>query len=1147
MKVFSLLKKTSVVLLPIAMAAGVLLGTVKSNAKEVEGYSTSSLPTTIDLNDTSASNIRSYYSSLNNLSISERQGTNLLKNLKTILKNGQKYYSYDTDNNGRKIWQIYEIADRDWAKSPATSLTYGTYNSSTNTILNYQYGTGSDGKNNPYIHALYVNRNVTNNMRAWTIDGSTTSHGGNGEWCIDREHIWPKSHGFETEAEGGARGDPMHLWPGDSEVNSVPHNNYFYGYVNQSVSYTQGKWSYAKDNCYGKSLTSGGSTSVFEPQDCDKGDIARACFYMVARYNYLSGSDSNDIDSNNPNLMLTQNLSDYVNSGYDSSETKTGKLGILSDLLAWHHADPVDEFEIHRNNLLYTNYTNNRNPFVDFPEWVDYIWGTATYNDRIYQSYSSTPTGYANPSSDTINGYNESGTPSSETSISLNKNTLSLDIGGSETLTATVSPSSLSDKLVTWSSSNADVVSVNNGVIQAVSNGTATITATSNYDSTKSATCSVTINDHVTLDYNNSPFANTSSSSTAENNKVGGINYQSLYGMKYTTDSSIEFDKQTGAYLANTTPYGKSINRIVLNWKKYQNSSLLTVFEGSSSMPSTSTVTGSSNNLVTTYTFNENNSAYFKIQVISNTYYTNFSSIEIYFNDNSSATKTLESIAVKTPPTKTSYIEGEYFDPTGLVITKTYSDNSTEDVSYASNSSGFTFTPSTNIALTVSNVSVTIYLGGKSTTQAISVTASGSSGESTSVTLTAGTNSQACKVNGTNGIKVGTSSNAGSMTITVPANAVSLTFYAASWKGSDNVSLTFSGATISPNSITLSSDNGISNSSPFTLSGSEDDFVFTVNLSGITSETIISVASSGVRFVLWGASCLVKSSINFNLVTDVEDLRTGDEIVFVGIRNTTYYAATTLSNDYLRTETVSLTNNQVSAFDAAPFMVERNGNNLSFADSTIASGNNYLANNNNSGAKVIYQSSPTDRSRFNIAISNTGAITMQALSGNYAYFRFNYNSGNLWFCFSTSSTYYSSGDVYIYKKTTQVLADSWAETFLEDTENCSLTNWLSLASSYNNLSNAVKAEIVNVEANASTDYSMRAQAMARYDYMMSDARYSSASHFITGRGTSSAKPIIMLLSEENRKPIALIIICSLVSVSAIGGFFFIKGRKQEKI
>ena len=375
---------------------------------EAKGYTTSTLTKTIDLNDSSEQDIRNYYSSLNSLSESERQGTNLLKNLKPILKNGQKYYSYDTDSNGRKIWQIYEIADRDWIKSPASEID--GYNASTNTISNYTYGTSYTSGNtgtNPYIHALYVNRDVDNNVRAWALTGTnTTSHGGNNKWCIDREHIWQKSQGFNADGAGGARGDPMHLWPGDSDVNSSLHNDQFYGFVNITSSTKTGKHEYARDNYVGDSLTLGAAGSanyVFEPQDCDKGDIARAIFYMVARYNNLSGSDSDGIDSNNPNLALAQ--INVLPAAYTSTATETGKMGVLTDLLDWHHLDPVDEFEIHRNNLLYKNYTNNRNPFIDFPEWVDYIWGTATYNGRNYQSYDSTPQGSANPASDPINAF----------------------------------------------------------------------------------------------------------------------------------------------------------------------------------------------------------------------------------------------------------------------------------------------------------------------------------------------------------------------------------------------------------------------------------------------------------------------------------------------------------------------------------------------------------------------------------------------------------------------------------------------------------------------------------------------------------------------------------------------------------------------
>ena len=488
------MKKKIVSFILIGTVLGLGLSTVLFSPKkavvESRCYSTSSLPTTIDLNATSASDIRSYYSSLNNLSTSERQGTNLLKNLKTILKNGQKYYSYDS---GSAIWQIYEITDRDWDKSPASSTTYGTYNSSTNKITNYTYGTSaSNSKNNPYIHALYINRNVTNQTTAWDDHQQT-------EWGINREHVWPKAEGFEGSGDGGARGDPMHLMAGNGYSNNI-HSNYYYGYVDTSSSYTNcgTKYSNQEGNLRGNSKTLGGTTSVFEPQDCDKGDIARAIFYMVARYNYLSNSDSDGIDQNNPNLTLTQSLSDWSSSSYCSSTSETGKMGIMTDLLAWHHADPVDEYEIRRNNLLYTNYTNNRNPFIDFPQWVDFIWGTATYNGTTYQSYSSTPTGYATPSTDTINGYNSGSVTPSKV---IQANTVTIK-SGATVISGTYEPSSpykvgdtldLSSSLVNyqqgsnyengnneinWSSSNTSVATITDGIISFIAKGTTTITAT---------------------------------------------------------------------------------------------------------------------------------------------------------------------------------------------------------------------------------------------------------------------------------------------------------------------------------------------------------------------------------------------------------------------------------------------------------------------------------------------------------------------------------------------------------------------------------------------------------------------------------------------------------------------------------------------
>ena len=77
------------------------------------------------------------------------------------------------------------------------------------------------------------------------------------------------------------------------------------------------------------------------------------------------------------------------------------------------------------------------------------------------------------------------------TKVTLNKNSLNLVKGNSETLTATVYPSDASNKTLTWKSSNSNVATVSNGKITAVAVGTATITATANNG--QKATCTVNI------------------------------------------------------------------------------------------------------------------------------------------------------------------------------------------------------------------------------------------------------------------------------------------------------------------------------------------------------------------------------------------------------------------------------------------------------------------------------------------------------------------------------------------------------------------------------------------------------------------------------------------------------------------------------
>jgi hypothetical protein len=111
-----------------------------------------------------------------------------------------------------------------------------------------------------------------------------------------------------------------------------------------------------------------------------RGDIARAVFYLSMRFNDLSVVD-----------------------GFPEN---TGQLGDLQTLLQWHLDDPVDDFEMNRNNIVYT-WQNNRNPFIDYPELANYIWGNnqgEVWNQplSITQNITEEISIYPNPASSYI-------------------------------------------------------------------------------------------------------------------------------------------------------------------------------------------------------------------------------------------------------------------------------------------------------------------------------------------------------------------------------------------------------------------------------------------------------------------------------------------------------------------------------------------------------------------------------------------------------------------------------------------------------------------------------------------------------------------------------------------------------------------------
>jgi|LSQX01.1.fsa_nt_gb endonuclease I len=395
----------------------------------------------INITNASTSTVRSYYSGLNSLSESQRKGDALLTNLKPILKSGHSTFNYAT------VWDWTKVTDRDWSLSPMTQAQLNSYNF------------GDD----PYVKLLYRSDNGTS-----TASKHSATHG----TVIDREHVWPKSLGnFGESAPAGT--DLHHLILADSKNNQQGHSNYPYGNVNPS-SYTAiatyiGNFTGKR----GSINYSGKSYTVYEPQDQDKGDIARAMFYMAARYSsYTSNSDPYLKLSNTPHTTT-----------FTSSASNPGQAGFLSTLLQWHELDPVDDYEIRRNNLIYNNAQFNRNPFIDYPSWVNAVWGGGAA---------------ASPANDDVSQFGQT-VAVVPTAITLSPSSLSLNVGGSQTLSVNVTPSNAS-KSVTWTSSNNSVASVSSsGTVNALKVGTATITAKSTLNTSIQGTATINVSTAPTL------------------------------------------------------------------------------------------------------------------------------------------------------------------------------------------------------------------------------------------------------------------------------------------------------------------------------------------------------------------------------------------------------------------------------------------------------------------------------------------------------------------------------------------------------------------------------------------------------------------------------------------------------------------------
>ncbi|WP_375234693.1 endonuclease [Winogradskyella sp.] len=220
-------------------------------------------------------------------------------------------------------------------------------------VRNYSYATVynilEDADQNPSnsneVWMLYTEQTRAKLDRQNT--GSST-----GKW--NREHTFPKSRGDFDEWEDYDKVlTEMNFGFLNTNADSLRH-----GYSDaHALRVADGPENSRRNNRnysnnFGDEEYNGAVKSDMSVSTSFRGDVARTTMYMELRYNGLS----------------------LVNGFPELPFPRTGELGDLATLLQWHEDDVPDDYEMNRNNIVY-EWQRNRNPLIDLPDLVDYIWG----------------------------------------------------------------------------------------------------------------------------------------------------------------------------------------------------------------------------------------------------------------------------------------------------------------------------------------------------------------------------------------------------------------------------------------------------------------------------------------------------------------------------------------------------------------------------------------------------------------------------------------------------------------------------------------------------------------------------------------------------------------------------------------------------
>lgn len=321
------------------LSADPIDGTAYTVGSAIGNATVVSLGTSLNFTDKSVIAATNYYYKIfsylgSGSGINYGQASPLTGNVTSAATMVGTYYSAVSNISPDFVTQL-----KNRVRSPYTKVSYDLYDETM--VMNFAFNYAPNGQKTvtcAYSGEVYA---YTPPFAWYTVSPFSREH----TWCVS----WMPSGGGTSLNEYA---DQHHLFPvNQNSANNVRSNHPLGNVTTITSSYLQGK--------YG--LDAAGNL-VYEPRAIHKGDAARALLYMSLRYDGVNGFNWTFNQLNN---VILPGLSE------DPQD--------LATLLAWHNQDPPDNYEIARNDFIWSQQ-QNRNPFIDNPAWVNNInFGNLTW------------------------------------------------------------------------------------------------------------------------------------------------------------------------------------------------------------------------------------------------------------------------------------------------------------------------------------------------------------------------------------------------------------------------------------------------------------------------------------------------------------------------------------------------------------------------------------------------------------------------------------------------------------------------------------------------------------------------------------------------------------------------------------------------